>query len=113
LYFHSIPKDFLRWAVQLLRLVGKDPRKFGKNKDIDLVSIAEVHFPTHAIINYTKVAKRRDEASACHSSQGGSRVSGGLMGWLQRILGSKDRFMRAFPEPFSAEKIEKDLFQGI
>jgi LmbE family N-acetylglucosaminyl deacetylase len=113
LYFHSIPKDFLRWTVRLLRLVGKDPRKFGKNKDIDLVSIAEVHFPTHAIIHYAKVANRRDEASACHSSQGGSRVSGGLMGWLQRILGSKDRFMKAFPEPSPDEKIEKELFQGI
>ncbi len=113
MYFHSIPKDFLRWTVRLLRLVGKDPRKFGKNKDIDLVSIAEVHFPTHAIIHYAKVANRRNEASACHSSQGGSRMSGGLMGWLQRILGSKDRFMRAFPEPSPGEKIEKDLFQGI
>jgi len=112
-YYHSIPKDFLKWTVRLLRLIGKDPRKFGKNKDIDLVSIAEVHFPTHAIIHYAKVASLRDEASACHSSQGGSRVSGGLMGWLQRILGSKDRFMRAYPEPHLGEKIEKDLFQGI
>ena len=112
-YYHSIPKDFLKWTVRLLRLIGKDPRKFGKNKDIDLVSIAEVHFPTHAIIHYAKVARLRDEASACHSSQGGSRVSGGLMGWLQRILGSKDRFMRAYPEPHQGEKIEKDLFQGI
>lgn len=113
LYFHSIPKNFLRWMVRLMKLVGKDPRKFGKNQDIDLVSIAEVHYPTHAIINYSKFVKLRNEASACHSSQGGSRVSGGLMGWLQRILGSKDRFMRASPEPYPGEKIENDLFQGI
>lgn len=112
-YFHSIPKNFLKWTVRLLRLVGKDPRKFGKNQDIDLVSIAEVNFPTHAIIHYGKVANLRNEASACHSSQGGSRMSGGLMGWLQRILGSKDRFMRAYPEPLPGEKMERDLFQGI
>lgn len=113
LYYHSIPKDFLKWTVRLLKLIGKNPRKFGKNKDIDLVLISEVHFPTHAIIHYGKVINLRNDASACHSSQGGSKVSGGLMGWLQRILGSKDRYMRAFPDPLPGEKIERDLFQGI
>ncbi len=113
LYYHSISKKFLKWTVRILKIVGKDPRKFGKNQDIDLVSITEVDFPTHAIINYAKVAALRNEASACHSSQGGSKMSGGLMGWLQRLLGSKDRFMRAFPEPKPGDPIERDLFQGI
>lgn len=113
LYFHSIPKNFLRLVVAGMRLIGKDPRKFGKNKDIDLLSIAEVHYPTHAIIRYGKYANLRNDASACHASQGGSKTSGGLMGWLQRILGSKDRFMRAFPEPNGHEKIEKNLFEGL
>ena len=112
-YYHSIPKEFLRWSVRLLRLVGKDPRKFGKNKDIDLLSLTEVSFPTHAIINFGKVAGLRNEASACHSSQGGSKLGGGLMGLIQRIFGSRDRFMRAFPEPLPGEPIERDLFQGI
>jgi LmbE family N-acetylglucosaminyl deacetylase len=113
LYFHSIPKNFIRMTVALWRILGKDPRKFGKNQDIDLLSIAEVHFPTHAIINFGKYAALRNEASACHSSQGGSRASGGLMGWLQRILGSKDRFMKAYPEPLPGEKMEYDLFEGL
>ncbi len=113
LYFHSIPKNFIRMTVALWRLIGKDPRKFGKNKDIDLLSIAEVSFPTHAIIHYEKYAAIRNEASACHVSQGGSRTSGGLMGWLQRIMGSKDRFMKVIPEPKPGEKIENDLFEGI
>lgn len=112
-YFHSIPKEFLKWSVRLLRIVGKDPRKFGKNKDIDLLSITEVSFPTHAVISYGKVAKLRNEASACHSSQGGSKLGGGLMGLFQRIFGSKDRYMRAFPEPLPGETIERDLFEGI
>jgi len=113
LYFHSIPKNFIRMTVTLWRILGKDPRKFGKNQDIDLLSIAEVNFPTHAIIKFGKYSGIRNEASACHSSQGGSRTSGGLMGWLQRILGSKDRFMRAYPEPLPGEKLEYDLFQGL
>jgi len=112
LYFHSIPKEFLKWGVRILRLLGKNPRKFGKNQDIDLVSITEVDFPTHAIIQYGKVTKLRNEASACHSSQGGSRASGGLMGWFQRIFGSKDRFMRVYPAPNPGDKLERDLFQG-
>jgi hypothetical protein len=55
-------------------LVGQDPRQVGKNKDIDLVSIAEVRFPVHARIDYRPVAKIRDDASACHASQGGGRL---------------------------------------
>lgn len=113
LYFHTIPKGFLKFSVGLLKLFGRDPRKFGKNKDIDLLSISEVNFPIHAVIDYSKYNSIRNEASACHSSQGGTTNSGGIMGWLRRIFGSKDLYMRAFPEPEIGEIRETDLFNGV
>jgi LmbE family N-acetylglucosaminyl deacetylase len=113
LYFHTIPKGFLKFAVGLLKLFGRDPRKFGKNQDIDLQSITEVDFPIHAVIDYSKYNSIRNEASACHSSQGGSANSGGIMGWLRRLFGSKDLFMRAFPEPSNGDAREHDLFNGV
>ncbi len=58
LYFHTMPHGFLRAAVKILPLFGKDPRKFGSNGDIDLTAIAATHFPTHAIIDTRSVSGR-------------------------------------------------------
>jgi N-acetyl-1-D-myo-inositol-2-amino-2-deoxy-alpha-D-glucopyranoside deacetylase len=113
LYFHTIPHTVLRIAVRLMPLFRQDPRRVGKNKDIDLVSIAEVQFPTHARINYQKVSKVRDEATACHASQGGGRMMTGPLATVRRWLGSYETFMRAYPAPAAGMKLEKDLFEGI
>lgn len=117
LYFHVIPHGFLRFIVRAMPIVGQDPRKFGKNKDIDLASLVEVEFPIHAAVDYRKVAKIRDEASACHASQGGSRLFQGLTSWVRRAVASQDTFMRAYPAPdggnVSKQKLEQDLFQGV
>ena len=113
LYYQTIPRGFLRWSVRILKLFGKNPRKFGTNHDIDLQAIAEVDFPIQAEVNYFKYAKLRNEASACHISQGGSRTGGGIMGWLRAIFGSKELFMRAYPEPTPGESKESDLFFGV
>jgi N-acetyl-1-D-myo-inositol-2-amino-2-deoxy-alpha-D-glucopyranoside deacetylase len=112
LYFHTMPKGFVRLGVALMRLFGKDPRKFGRNGDIDLVSIAEVSFPTHARIGYRAVAKIKDEAAACHASQGGPQMSSGWMGALRRLTASTDTFMQAFPPPASKKQV-RDLFDGV
>jgi N-acetyl-1-D-myo-inositol-2-amino-2-deoxy-alpha-D-glucopyranoside deacetylase len=112
LYFQTIPHGLMRLAVTLLRLVGQDPRHIGRNKDIDLVSITEVDFPIDAIIDYRSVAKIRDEASLCHASQGGSEMSRGPLGWLRRVLFSRETYMRAYPPPVK-EHTEHDLFEGV
>jgi len=111
LYFHTIPRTLLRWAVRIMKLIGKDPRKFGKNGDIDIQSIVEVDFPTTAVIDYRSVADIRDEASACHASQGGASLTGaGLMGRARKLFMSKELYMRAYPPVQAGEKVERDLF---
>jgi len=112
LYFHTIPRGMVRMGVFILRLGGKDPAHFGKNGDIDLASIASVSFPTHARIDYRPVAKIRDQASACHESQGGGNMSVGLMGWLRRTFGSTENFMQAYPAPANGH-VARDLFEGV
>jgi N-acetyl-1-D-myo-inositol-2-amino-2-deoxy-alpha-D-glucopyranoside deacetylase len=113
LYYHTIPHTVLRLAVRLMPLVGQNPRQVGKNKDIDLVSIAEVRFPVHARIDYRQVAKIRDDATACHASQGGGRMMTGPLAYIRRVMASYETFMRAFPEPAPGEQVEKDLFEGV
>ena len=112
LYFHTMPRGFLRMMTRLMPLVGKDPTKFGRNKDIDLKSIAEVNFPTHARIDYRPVIQVRDEAAACHISQGGGLTGNGLIGWVRKQFASHETFMQAYPEPENGP-VKKDLFEGL
>jgi LmbE family N-acetylglucosaminyl deacetylase len=112
LYFHTISRCFLRVAVRLIRLFGKDPSRWGQNQDIDLVSLAVEDFPVHAVIRYRKVEQRKHTASACHASQGGAGLAKGPLAWVSKWIGGKDQFMRAYP-PVSGEAIETDLFAGI
>lgn len=112
LYFQTISRTFFRLAVRLLQLFGRDPRHFGRNKDIDIASLAEVEFPINARINYSRVASQRAQAAACHASQGGGQQSQGLFGLAQRLLAGDETYMRAYP-PVTSKKIERDLFEGI
>lgn len=111
LYFHTMPHGFLKAGVFVLRLLGKDPRRWGSNNDIDLVSIAEVDFPTHARIDIRPVREKKERAGACHSSQGGGRMGGGWLAvWLARLLNTHEAYMRAHPPARSGEKAARDLF---
>lgn len=112
LYFNTIPRTVMRWVVRLMPLVGRDPRKFGINGDIDMKSIAEVNFPTNAKINYGEVLKIRTAASQCHASQGGQQTNKGIAGLLRGWSSASETFMLAYPQP-KPGYIEKDLFEGV
>ncbi|KAF0108867.1 MAG: putative deacetylase [Anaerolineaceae bacterium] len=113
LYYHTMPHGLLKAAVFILRLVGKDPRRFGKNADIDIAAIAEVDFPVHACINIRPVWEKKDAASACHSSQGGGGMRRGALGFFNRLLGGSETFMRAHPPVKKGERVAKDLLSVI
>jgi len=92
LYYHTFPRGFMRLAVRLLPLFGRDPRRFGRNQDIDLVRLAEEgDFPVHAEIDIRRVRAEKDAAGACHASQlsGGPPARAGCSagwcaGWIAR-----------------------------
>lgn len=114
LYFHLIPKKFLRWGVWFLRILGKDPARFGRNQDIDLVDlVTEGSFPTHAIIDFREVRNLKDQAALCHASQlDGVSQGGGRMNWVRFLFGSKDHYMRFEPAPVPG-RVERDLFESL
>ena len=111
LYFHTFGRRFLRLAVRGMSLLGRDPRRFGRNADIDLAEIAAQDFPLHAFIRFSEVAEAKSRATACHASQGGP-PTGGLMGWFFRLAGGEETFMRAYP-PAESGLRERDLFEGV
>jgi N-acetyl-1-D-myo-inositol-2-amino-2-deoxy-alpha-D-glucopyranoside deacetylase len=112
LYYQTFPGKFMKTAVTILKIIGQDPRHFGHNHDIDLEAIAAVSFPIHAAIECRSVARIRDEASACHASQGGQQMSRGFQGWMRRFLSTRETYMRAYP-PVDGSLKETDLFEGV
>ncbi len=110
LYYSTFSRRFLRGVVRLLPLLGQNPHHFGRNRDIDLASLVENDFPVHATISIREVLRLKEQASACHASQGGgfSRP----VRWLQGWLGRNDTFMRAIPAT-PPPHMERDLFEGI
>lgn len=112
LFFQTMPKGFIRMAVLMVRLTGGNPRAYGQNKDIDLVSIAKERFPVHAVINYQPFSEIRDRAAACHASQGGAEATKGIQGWLRKYFQSNEQYMQAYPVPKKKSRV-KDLFQDV
>jgi N-acetyl-1-D-myo-inositol-2-amino-2-deoxy-alpha-D-glucopyranoside deacetylase len=110
LYFQVFPRWFLKWATRLMPLFRQDPTKFGKNKDINLKELAEVSFPVHARLDIRSVAEIKREAGACHSSQGGGQMRRGLMGFVTKVFGEHEDYMRAYPPVGNGFKRLNDLF---
>jgi len=115
LYFSTFSRRFAGLSLALLRLTGHNPRRMGRNQDIDLSEIASQQFPIHARVNYRPVVALKRLATACHASQLDFGPTGrGLAGLIWRLerLGTIDTFMRAHP-PASNGPVERDLFQGV
>jgi LmbE family N-acetylglucosaminyl deacetylase len=113
LYYHLFPRGFLKWATRLMPIFGMNPRKWGRNKDIDLKSLVDVEFPTHARVDIRDVIETKREAGACHASQGGILMRRGLMGLATRALEKHEDYMRVYPPTNGKTKIVDDLFEGI
>jgi LmbE family N-acetylglucosaminyl deacetylase len=112
LYYHVFPRGFLKWMTRLMPLVGKDPHKWGRNGDIDLTELV-VDFPIHARVDIRSVAEVKREAGAQHASQGGVGMRRGLMGFVTRVFGEKEEYMRAYPPVNGTHRLQRDLFDGI
>jgi N-acetyl-1-D-myo-inositol-2-amino-2-deoxy-alpha-D-glucopyranoside deacetylase/mycothiol S-conjugate amidase len=113
LYYTTFSRRLLRLVVRLMPLFGRDPRAFGRNRDVDLTKLADVAFPTHARIDTTAVREQVQAAAAAHLSQGGGGpFTRGPLSTIVRLLGSVDTFMRAYP-PATNDVREDDLFAGV
>ena len=114
LYYQTFGTAVLRLGIAGMRLLRRDPRRVGENKDIDMVrAVREVTPITTAIDTATYLAVR-DRASLCHRSQLSS------MAGMQRIpvvvrrrFMSTEHFTRVVPPWSGSRKRERDLFAGI
>lgn len=112
LYYVVFPRALLRLFVQVMPLLGKDPRRFGRNQDVDLTRLVDTTFPVHARIDYRRVERQRHAAVQCHASQIVSpTLTQSVIGSLSRLMAGGETFMQAVPAP--GKRIERDLFAGV
>jgi LmbE family N-acetylglucosaminyl deacetylase len=112
LYYGNIPVFLLRIGIWIMRLKGEDPRRIGRNKDINMMAILDNIEPNHARVDVGDYLDAWEAASACHVSQGGGR-GGWTPRWLRRLLGVKQGFTRVYPPPVRNRIDEYDLFAGV
>src|SRR5215207_838885 len=111
LYYQVFSRGILKLAVRLMPLFRKDPKKFGRNGDINLLELAEVNFPVHVRLDIRPVLDIKRKASAQHASQGGAQTRRGWMALITKILGENEEYMRAYPPvPDGKHKVSNDLF---
>jgi LmbE family N-acetylglucosaminyl deacetylase len=113
LVYGSFPTLMLRVGIWWMRLRGKNPRKVGRNHDIDLVKILDYVEPVHTRVDITEFLDIWEQANACHASQGGGRGGGLIPGWMRRMLGVKQGYTRIHPTPAQNRVDEHDLFDNV
>jgi LmbE family N-acetylglucosaminyl deacetylase len=113
LYYQVFPRWFLKWMTRFMPLTGKDPTKWGRNGDINLWELADVEFPVHVRLDIRPVAEIKRQAGMQHASQGGVGMRRGLMGFITRVFGEKEDYMRAYPPVNGNSRRRRDLFDDI
>ena len=97
LYFHILSRGLLKLAIRVMPLFGQDPRRSGRNHNIDLTAMVANDYPTHVRLDISSVRRAKDAALACHESQGGGRARRGPMRFFRALFGERELFMRHHP----------------
>ncbi len=111
-YFTNVNRLMVRIGIWRARMKGLNPRKLGRNNDIDLVAVLENAEPTNTRINVVQYMDIWMQANACHTSQQGGSLSS-IPAWVRNWIGSKQSLSRFYPAPNRHTADETDLFQGV
>jgi LmbE family N-acetylglucosaminyl deacetylase len=113
LYYTIFPRLFVRLAVWMTRLSGRDPRHMGRNNDMDFQAVLEATLPVHTRVDLRDDYDAWQAANACHASQSSPRQQVPVVSLLQRWLFGWQTFYRAEPAPNGHKGLERDLFEGL
>jgi len=113
LYYSAFPNHMVKIFTVLMRLRGQDPKRAGRNKDIDFTKLGIPPRKLHAKINYRQFWETKKLAGAEHGSQGGGTSnSRALPEWFQRRFLAAEYFIRAVP-PAPDGYRDIDLFSDV
>ena len=113
LYYPTFGTRFFKLIVAGMRLFGRDPRRFGRNHDVDVLRIVEETTPITTSVACSDWLDQNLRARSCHRSQGGGMPFNGRIPrfLLRRIFGA-EHFTRVVPA-WDGGARERDLFVGI
>ncbi len=113
LYYSTFRVGLAGPVLALMWLLGRDPRRFGQNGDVDLLRAVGMVTPVTTVVESAAFLEGKERAWACHASQGGGRERvGRLPVFLRRRLSAAERFTRAAPQ-WEGGGLEDDLFAGL
>jgi LmbE family N-acetylglucosaminyl deacetylase len=96
-WYSTFSTTLMRVIILLMRILGRNPRAFGRNGDIDMVRVAEEATPITSVVPCAHVIPAKIAAWHCHASQGGgvTRVPRWLWGWFY----GRETLTRVVPAP--------------
>ncbi len=110
LYGSVIPRSALRWFIFIIRLLGRDPTRFGQNQDVDLTQVGVPDDQIQVRLDVGAYVPVKEQASTCHQSQGGGGAQRRLPGFMRRRFMRYEFFIQI--EPVGA-KPHSDFFEGL
>jgi LmbE family N-acetylglucosaminyl deacetylase len=112
LYYSAFSNRWVRIGIIMMRLKGQDPKRAGRNQDIDFTQIGVSPEKITTSIDYRRYWDVKRMASAEHGSQGGGTSFGRQFPiWIQKQLFGKESFILAYPPPPPGYR-EDDLFDS-
>jgi LmbE family N-acetylglucosaminyl deacetylase len=113
LYYQALSKRLVKVFALSLRLQGQDPKRRGRNQDIDTTQLGVPPEKITTTIDYRKYWDVKRRASAEHGSQGAGTGSMRIFpAWLQKLAFSYETYIRAYPAVVPGNR-EKDLFASL
>lgn len=113
LYYTAFSNRIVKLFTFIMRMRGQDPKRAGRNKDIDWTRIGIEPGRLHAQIDYRKYWDVKRAAGAEHPSQGGGSSRNRMLPEsIQRRYLAKETFIRAYPAVVNGFR-EYDLFSGV
>ncbi len=114
LYYTTGPQKILRAGLLLMKLLRKDPRKVGKNNDIDLQATVAAMTPITTRIPTGGYQASFWAAMRCHASQmQPSPLANRLGRPLSRLFMRSLTLSRVYPAPQPHAPIERDPFASL
>jgi mycothiol S-conjugate amidase len=111
LYHPAFSAGWMKPLVRLMPLIGRDPRRFGRNHDVDLLQMLSWESPAHVKVDVRPYLETKLRASACHRSQGGPmEMFKRAPKWLVRRLMGSESFTQGYPVPRTGDPVGRDLF---
>jgi LmbE family N-acetylglucosaminyl deacetylase len=112
LYVSSFSKSLLKVMIRLMPLFGRNPRRHGQNRDVDLVEIASWNVRLTAKIKVGNYLSSKDRAKAAHASQ--QPLAQSKNRWVSALLRrteAVESFSRLYPPVSQDEGVERSLFE--